>query len=118
MTSEIQIGEKTVKLRATAALPRLYRIKFGRDILKDFLHLQKVLENSEEKREIAMADMGTGIFENIAYIMARHAAPEETPQDQIEWLEQFEAGELYSAYVPILKFFSQGMNSSVDTKKN
>ena len=35
METEILIDGKKVKFRATAAVPRLYRIKFRRDIIQD-----------------------------------------------------------------------------------
>ena len=35
MEKTINIDGKEVRLRATAAVPRLYRIKFGRDIMQD-----------------------------------------------------------------------------------
>ena len=34
MEKTINIDGKEVRLRATAAVPRLYRIKFGRDIMR------------------------------------------------------------------------------------
>lgn len=38
MEKTINIDGKEVRLRATAAVPRLYRIKFGRDIMSDITH--------------------------------------------------------------------------------
>ena len=35
MTKEVQIGEQTVKLRATGSLPLAYRALFNRDLLRD-----------------------------------------------------------------------------------
>ena len=37
----IEIDGKPVKFRASAAIPRIYRIKFQRDIYKDLRSLEK-----------------------------------------------------------------------------
>ena len=41
MVKDISIGNKTVKMKATAGTPRLYRITFKRDIFKDLEQLKK-----------------------------------------------------------------------------
>ena len=47
MERVIEIDGKAVKFRATAAIPRLYRIKFGRDIMQDMEALKKELEKAQ-----------------------------------------------------------------------
>ena len=64
-----------VPFKASAAVPRLYRIKFRRDIYKDFAALQtSVQEGDEEGSTLDIESLE--VFENIAYIMAKHADPE------------------------------------------
>lgn len=41
VTKKIKIDGKTVTFRASAAIPRLYRNKFHRDIYRDLSELQK-----------------------------------------------------------------------------
>ena len=41
VTKKIEIDGKEVTFKASAAVPRLYRIKFGRDIYKDLRQLEK-----------------------------------------------------------------------------
>lgn len=49
VTKKIEIDGKEVTFKASAAVPRLYRIKFGRDIYKDLRQLEKsVGENDED----------------------------------------------------------------------
>ena len=61
-----------VPFKASAAVPRLYRIKFRRDIYKDFAALQtSVQEGDEEGSTLDIESLE--VFENIAYIMAKHA---------------------------------------------
>ncbi len=64
-----------VPFKASAAIPRMYRIKFRRDIYKDFAALQtSVKEGDEESSQLDIDSLE--VFENIAYIMAKHADPE------------------------------------------
>ena len=90
----ISIGGKDVKFRSSAAIPRLYRLKFGRDILVDMEALQKDFANQEGASVSSLGIESLEIFENVAYIMARHADPE-VPADIDEWLEQFETFDIY-----------------------
>ena len=77
-----------VPFKASAAVPRLYRLKFGRDIYKDFAALQKSVSDGDEKNsELSIESLE--VFENIAYIMAKHADPDTIPASPDEWLEQF-----------------------------
>ena len=81
MVKTLTIDGRPVTFRATAAVPRLYRIKFRRDIMQDMDAIQKALKKAEESDDSgsnippSMLDM----FENIAYIMARTGDPENTP---------------------------------------
>lgn len=44
----IKVDGKDVKFRSSATVPRLYRIKFGRDIFKDLAKLEKAYKGKEE----------------------------------------------------------------------
>lgn len=78
----IEIDGKQVPFRASAAIPRIYRMKFQRDIYKDLASLEKVV--SKETEEVSNLDMfSLEMFENIAYVMAKHADPN-VPDDPVE----------------------------------
>ena len=68
---DITIDGIEVPFKASAAVPRLYRLKFRRDIYQDFAALQKsVGENTEESSALDIESLE--VFENIAYIMANY----------------------------------------------
>ena len=48
VTQMIEIDGKQVKFRASAAIPRIYRIKFNRDIYKDLAALEKAIGDGDE----------------------------------------------------------------------
>lgn len=74
MIQKIEIDGKQVPFKASAAIPRIYRIKFHRDIYKDLDALGKAVGNGDEGS--SHLDMfSLEMFENIAYIMAKHADP-------------------------------------------
>ena len=71
---EIEIDGKMVAFKASAAIPRIYRLKFQRDIYKDLAALEKSIGDGDAKA--SNLDMFfLEMFENIAFIMAKHADP-------------------------------------------
>ena len=63
----LSIGGKEVKMKSSAAIPRLYRIKFKRDVFKDLSKLQTSYDNKEKTGgELQIEDLE--IFENLAYM--------------------------------------------------
>ena len=49
IVKKIEIDGKEVAFKASAAIPRIYRLKFQRDIYKDLSSLEKAIR-SEERR--------------------------------------------------------------------
>ena len=96
----IDVGGKQVTFRSSATVPRLYRIKFKRDIFKDLAKLEKAYSKKTGKDEDMQID-DLEIFENVAYIMAFHADPT-IPKTIDEWLDQFEMFSIYQVLPEIL----------------
>ena len=93
VTKTIEVDGKEVQFRASAAIPRLYRNKFHRDIYKDLNELQKGIdENDAESSNLDTFSLE--LFENIAWLMAKHQNPDvpDTPED---WLDQFNTFSIY-----------------------
>ena len=84
MDRTVTIDGKTVTLRASALVPRLYRHLIGRDIIRDMatlkksynaaLEAQKAGADEEGQNEAAMTAMDLEIFENVAWVMLKHGA--------------------------------------------
>ena len=109
----VKIGEKDVKFRSSATVPRLYRMKFKRDIFKDLSKLEKSYKGSNGKFEIDDLE----IFENVAYIMAYHA-DHSIPQTIDEWLDDFEMFSIYEVLPEILELWGTNLETEVKSKKN
>ena len=88
ITKTIEIDGKEVLFRASAAIPRLYRIKFGRDIYRDLATLEKTVDEN---------DAGN--------------SPE-------EWLEQFNTFSIYQVLPKIIELWGLNLQTDVTSKKN
>ena len=111
----VTIDGKEVPFQASAAIPRLYRAKFKRDIFRD---LSK-LETSYQARavhgdELQIDDLE--IFENVAYIMALHADPT-IPATIEDWLDQFDMFSIYQVLPEILELWGSNLFTDVKAKK-
>ena len=85
MTKEIMIDGRPVKFRATAAIPRMYRIKFRRDIMQDMREIDAAVKKAEADDGGIPVQM-LEVFEIVAFIMARHADPEMEAATVEDWL--------------------------------
>ncbi len=106
-----------VPFKASATVPRLYRMKFGRDIFRDFSSLQKSVK-SEDSENSGLDIESLEMFENIAYIMARHAEPEKVSDSPDDWLEQFNTFSIYEILPQLLELWGLNTETQVKSKKN
>jgi len=115
LTKTVTIGEKEVTFKSSAAIPRLYRIKFKRDIFKDLNRLEKSYkERDDGTKELEIEDLE--IFENVAYIMALHADPS-IPKTIEDWLDQFEMFSIYEILPQILELWGSNLFTEVPQPK-
>ena len=117
LTKTIEIDGKKVTFRASAAIPRLYRIKFCRDIYKDLATLQTQLNASNEEAS-TLDIVSLEMFENIAFIMARHADPKGVPDTAEEWLDRFNVFSIYQVLPELLDLWGMNVAEAIESKKN
>ncbi len=113
----VMIGDKEVRFRSSATIPRLYRIKFKRDIFKDLAKLETSYKKNgggDEGSSLEIEDLE--IFENVAYIMAYHA-DHSIPGTIDEWLDQFEMFSIYEVLPEILELWGTNLQAEVESKK-
>lgn len=147
-------GDVQVRLKATGAIPRLYRIKFNRDAIQDMAKLQK-MEVRRARAELALAkaretlaaatksedgdavrsaaaavdaaeeafsdaqfaNTDLEVFENMAYIMARHADPD-VPVSVEEWMEGFGTFAIQSVLPEMMELWMLNTETLSTSKKN
>ena len=117
MTKKIQIDGKDVVFKASAAIPRIYRLKFHRDIYKDLRDLEKAVDSSSAE-ESNLDLFSLEMFENIAYIMAKHADPTAVPDSPEEWLDEFSTFSIYQVLPEIIELWGLNVQTQVQSKKN
>lgn len=116
MTKTIKIDGKDIRFRASAAIPRIYRIKFHRDIYRDLDALGKVVGNSNAGKS-GLDMFSLEMFENIAYIMAKHADPS-IPDTPEEWLDEFSTFSIYQILPELIELWGLNIQTDIASKKN
>lgn len=109
MEKTVHIDGKDIRLRSSAAIPRMYRMKFQRDIIQDMRLIQTEMRRAEEAQKTpgragpsALPLSALTLFENVAYLMARHADPGGVPDSVDEWMEGFETFSIYTVF-PVIQ---------------
>ena len=126
MERTVQIDGKPIRMRASALIPRLYRFRFGRDMVADMNKLRKSWQRvqdlpdgaTEEQREDAQLDVADlTIFENVAYLMAKNAG-EDVPDTPDEWLDNMDGVfSVYEVLPVILELWSFNTHTTSQLKK-
>lgn len=127
ITKTINIDGQEVLFAASAAIPRIYRIQFKRDIFQDMAKIEKSVKKSQKNQEesgVSESDIpieDLEMFENVAFIMAKHAAKKkemEFPEDIDEWLDQFNTFSIYTILPEIVKLWNLNQQTQAEAKKN
>ena len=134
MIKEINIDGKKVLFAASAAIPRIYRIQFHRDIFQDMIKIEKSVKKSEAKQKEDEQEQGEEkvtesvipvedleMFENVAFVMAKHAAQKkglEFPEDVYDWLDRFDTFSIYEVLPEIIKLWNLNTQTQAEAKKN
>lgn len=116
LTQTIEIDGQPVKFRASAAIPRIYRMRFHRDIYKDLSTLEKSISKQDE--ENSSLDMfSLEMFENLSWVMAKHADPT-IPDTPEEWLDNFNTFSIYQVLPKLIELWGLNVQTDVQSKKN
>lgn len=115
VTKTIEICGQPVRFCASAGTPRLYRLKFKRDIFADMQKLTKEFQERNAGADLAVESLE--IFENVAYIMAFQA--DRTIPDTIDqWLDQFEMFSIYEVLGELVQLWGDNLFTASTAKKN
>ena len=116
LVKKVEIDGKQVPFKASAAIPRIHRIKFGRDIYKDLSSLEKAVGDGDEASS-NLDLFSLEMFENIAYVMAKHADPA-IPDTAEEWLDEFNTFSIYQVLPSIIELWGLNTQTDIQSKKN
>ena len=113
---DIEIDGQMVAFKASAAIPRIYRLKFQRDIYKDLSALEKAVGKDKEE-SLSLDLFSLEMFENIAYVMAKHA-DSGIPDTPEEWLDEFNTFSIYQILPQLIELWGLNVKTDVEAKKN
>lgn len=122
MDKVIRIDDKDVEFRATARTPRLYRVIIGRDMIVDMNKLSKKYKavNESKKKgddDISFTAEDLQIFEDAAYVMARHANPDMRERTADDWLDSFDMFSIYEILPDLLILWGENQRTTSTPKK-
>lgn len=121
MDKVIRIDDKDVKFRATARTPRLYRVIIGRDMIIDMNQLankyRKVNKAKKNGDNLSFTSKELQIFEDAAYVMARHATPDIEQQTADDWLDSFNMFSIYEVLPHLLELWGLNQKTTSTAKK-
>lgn len=113
---KVEIDGQEVLFKASAAIPRIYRLKFQRDIYRDLRVLEQCVGGSEEG-ESGLDLFSLELFENIAFVMAKHA-DSSIPDTPEEWLDGFNTFSIYQVLPKLIELWGLNVQTDVEAKKN
>ena len=121
MERTIKVGGAELRMRASALIPRLYRFRFGRDLIKDMTQLEKAYKKAmslkedatdDERQDAELGVLDLTIFENVAWAMAKNADPN-VPNDPDEWLDTIDGVfSVYEVLPQILDLWTAGLETT------
>ena len=126
MERTIRVGATVMRMRASALIPRLYRFRFGRDLIKDMSQLEKAYKKAvtvkedatdEERQDAQLSVLDLTIFENVAWCMAKNADPN-VPNEPDEWLDTIDGVfSVYEVLPQILELWTAGLETTSNPAK-
>ncbi len=127
MEKKINIAGKEYKMKATALLPRMYRFKFGHDLIADMNSLSKAYTKAlqglrknatdEEKKEAQFSVTDLTIFEDVAWLMLKSGG-EDVGESPNEWLDSIDGIiSIYEILPEIIELWSMNQKTTAKPKK-
>lgn len=108
ITKTVIIDGKEVTFAASAAIPRFYRLKFGRDILQDMRTIGKAMKGKDPENSPIPVQILT-LFENVSYLMAKHAGTPGIPNSVEKWLDGFNTFSIYEVFPELQELWSENL---------
>ena len=116
IVKKIEIDGQEVAFKASAAIPRIYRLKFQRDIYKDIAALEKSIDESDPEHS-TLDTFSLEMFENIAFVMAQHADAN-IPDTVEDWLDNFNTFSIYQVLPQLIELWGLNIKTDAEAKKN
>ena len=117
VTKKVEIDGQEIGFKASAAIPRMYRNMFGRDVYKDIMQLGEAVKDNDEGAS-TLDSFSLEMFESLAWVMAKHYDPEKVPDSVDDFLEQFDTFSIYQILPELIDLWGMNIKTTVPARKN
>lgn len=117
VTKKIEIDGKQVECKASAAIPRIYRNMFGRDVYKDLMTLNDAIKDQDDAASM-LDGFSLEMFEDLSYVMYCAVHPDEKYDGPDEWLDQFDTFSIYQILPELIDLWGMNIKTTVPARKN
>ena len=117
VTKKIEIDGNQVEFKASAAIPRIYRNRFGRDVYQDLATLSDAVGANDQEAS-NLDNFSLEMFEDLAFVMWSAAHPEEKYDSPDEWLDQFNTFSIYQILPELIDLWGMNIKTTVSERKN
>lgn len=115
MEKAVIIDGKSVRFRATALTPRLYRAQTQRDLFLDIAILEQAINDAAaDKKPLSLSALT--IFEDVAFTLAKQA-DSSVPDTADEWLDTFSVFDIYLILPQIIGLWHTNTTTTAKAKK-
>lgn len=117
ITKKATIDGKEYTVASSALLPKLYRVKFGRDLVSDMRRLVKAYREAGNDEDKMVEAFDGEVFERMTWLMLRHAG-EDVPDDFEEWLMTLNSPfSVYSALPAVVDLWAENNKTTSKPRK-
>ena len=117
VTKHIEIDGNSVEFKASAAIPRIYRNRFGRDLFNDLAILSNALSSNDQEAS-NLDNFSLEAFEDLAFVMYAAAHPDEHYDSPDEWLDNFQTFSIYQILPKLNDLWGMNTKTTVPAEKN
>ena len=117
VTKKIEIDGNLVEFKASAAIPRIYRNRFGRDLFNDLAILSNALSSNDQEAS-NLDNFSLEAFEDLAFVMYAAAHPDEHYDSPDEWLDNFQTFSIYQILPKLNDLWGMNTKTTVPAEKN
>lgn len=118
MEKTVKIRDIEIRFKTSAAVPHIYRRRTGRDLFVDMAKLTSQLEKGKDENGTSVLPIESlEMFEDMAYILAKHADPDNVPESIESWLDQFETFDIFAILPQIMEMWNAETRTTSKLKK-
>lgn len=114
MEKTIEIDGRQVTFKSSGALPKRYKMQFGRDYFSDMLSMKNLSDGAADE-EVDLQGVDFDMFYDLAWTLAKTA--DSSIPDPVAWLDEFEVFPIAEILPQIQELITASISSNNVKKK-